>query len=36
VNANAIVNFERLLVASPDGALLRFGPGNEYLKRTPD
>jgi predicted Zn-dependent protease len=28
----AIANFERLLDAGKDGALLRFGLGNEYLK----
>ena len=28
----AIANFERLLAAGKDGALLRFGLGSEYLK----
>jgi predicted Zn-dependent protease len=28
----AIVNFERLLAAGKDNALLRFGLGNEYLR----
>jgi predicted Zn-dependent protease len=27
-----LANFERLLAAGKDGALLRFGIGNEYLK----
>lgn len=29
----AIANLERLLASGKDGALLRFGLGNEYLKR---
>src|SRR5690242_14726467 len=29
---SAIANFERLLAAGKEGALLRFGLGNEYLK----
>ena len=28
----ALENFERMLAAGKDGALLRFGLGNEYLK----
>jgi len=32
VNSDAIVNFERLLGAGRDGALLRFSLGSEYLK----
>ena len=28
----ALENFERMLAAGKDGALLRFGIGNEYLK----
>jgi predicted Zn-dependent protease len=28
----ALVNFERMLAAGKDGALLRFSLGNEYLK----
>lgn len=28
----ALANFERMLVAGKDGALLRFSLGNEYLK----
>ena len=28
----ALANFERMLAAGKDGALLRFGIGNEYLK----
>jgi predicted Zn-dependent protease len=30
--ASALENFERMLAAGKDGALLRFGLGNEYLK----
>ncbi len=29
----ALASFERLLAAGKDGALLRFGLGNEYLKQ---
>jgi predicted Zn-dependent protease len=32
IAGGAIANFERLLAAGKDGALLRFGLGNEYLK----
>jgi predicted Zn-dependent protease len=32
VNSDAIANFERLLAAGRDGALLRFSLGSEYLK----
>jgi predicted Zn-dependent protease len=32
VNPDAIANFERLLAAGRDGALLRFSLGSEYLK----
>jgi len=32
VNADAIANFERLLAAGRDSAVLRFSLGNEYLK----
>jgi len=32
VNSAAIANFERLLAAGRDDALLRFSLGNEYLK----
>jgi len=28
----ALINFERMLAAGKDGALLRFGIGSEYLK----
>ncbi len=30
--SSALVNFEKLLAAGKDGALLRFSLGNEYLK----
>jgi tetratricopeptide (TPR) repeat protein len=30
--SSALANFERLLASGKDGALLRFGLGNEYLK----
>lgn len=30
--SSVIENFERMLAAGKDGALLRFGLGNEYLK----
>ena len=30
--ASALENFERMLASGNDGALLRFGLGNEYLK----
>jgi len=30
--SSALVNFERMLAAGKDGALLRFGLGSEYLK----
>jgi predicted Zn-dependent protease len=30
--SEALANFERMLAAGKDGALLRFGIGNEYLK----
>jgi predicted Zn-dependent protease len=30
--ASALENFERMLAAGKDGALLRFSLGNEYLK----
>jgi Tfp pilus assembly protein PilF len=30
---SAVSNLEKLLAAGKDGALLRFGLGNEYLKR---
>jgi len=30
--SSALANFERMLAAGKDGALLRFGLGNEYLK----
>ena len=29
---SALANFERMLASGKDGALLRFGLGNEYLK----
>ncbi len=32
MNSDAIANFERLLATGRDGAALRFGLGNEYLK----
>ncbi len=32
MNPDAIANFERLLAAGRDGALLRFSLGSEYLK----
>ena len=30
--SSALANFERMLAAGKDGALLRFGLGNEYFK----
>ena len=30
--SNAIVNLEKMLASGKDGALLRFGLGNEYMK----
>jgi Tfp pilus assembly protein PilF len=32
VPSSALENFERMLASGKDGALLRFGLGNEYLK----
>ena len=32
IPGTALRNFERMLAAGKDGALLRFGLGNEYLK----
>lgn len=32
MTSDAIANFERVLAAGKDGALLRYGLGNEYLK----
>lgn len=32
MSSDAIANFERLLAAGKDSALLRYGLGNEYLK----